>query len=327
MNIWLANGKSYQADGTRSILDAARDSGLVLEYSCRTGRCGTCVAKVVSGKTELLTVESSITNEKLESDCILTCCRAPASDIELDIEDLGDLASYIPKTMPARIHSIKLVSPDIIQVSLRTPPSIKLEYRAGQYIDLIGPEGVRRSYSLANAPHANGKLELDIRKVDNGKLSQYWFNEAKVNDLLRLEGPLGTFCLRNKPVSTLVLLATGTGIAPIKAILEELDSNDAPLNYEFIRVYWGGRVEEDLYWEPDFQKLPLQFIKVLSRAPKSSSRHGYVQDALVADGVDLTNSAVYACGSKAMIDSAKASLIELGLSEKQFYSDAFVSSS
>lgn len=260
---------------------------------------------------------------------ILTCCRTVASDLELDIEDLGDLARYIAKTVPARIDSIKPVSFDVVEVDLRTLPASTVEFRAGQYIDVIGPTGVRRSYSLANAPRKDGKLKLEIRKVEGGQLSRYWFDQAKENDLLRLEGPFGTFCLRAKSTKNLVLLATGTGVAPIKAILEELIASSAhgTIGYEAIYLYWGGRIQDDIYWLPKFADLPLSFIPVLSRAAEWSGRAGYMQDAVIADQIELGLTSVYACGSESMIHSAREILVAAGLNSKQFYSDAFVSSS
>lgn len=326
--IQLANETSFVSTGEETILTAAMKSEVALEYSCRTGRCGICKAYLISGDTIALAPETSLSPEESAKGYILTCCRGPTSDVKLDIEDLGDLAKYKIKTLPARIDHIKLVSYDVVEVTLRTPPNSLLDYRAGQYIDVIGPKGIRRSYSLANAPREDGKLKLEIRKVEGGQLSQYWFNEAKQNDLLRIEGPLGTFCLRNKSSKNLVLLATGTGIAPVRAILEELSMSvsEGGIRYEHIFLYWGGRVEEDLYWTPEFLELPLSFVPVLSRSPHWIGRSGYVQQAVLEDQIDLSDASVYACGSETMIHSAKEVLVAEGLNPRQFYSDAFVSS-
>ena len=327
--IELLNGKRFESDDGQTILAAALKFELALEHSCRTGRCGVCKARVISGETNVVTPETSLTSENVSAGYVLTCCRSAATDLELDIEDLGDLVKFKAKTLPARIDTIKQLSQDVVEVVLRTPPASNLDFRAGQYIDVIGPQGVRRSYSIANAPRDDGKLKLEIRKVDGGQLSHYWFNEAKKNDLLRLEGPLGTFCLRTNPSKNLILLATGTGIAPVKAILEELSTFVAGglPRYEQIYLYWGGRVREDLYWSPDFPDLSLNFITVLSREYEWEGRTGYVQNAVLADDIDLSAAAVYACGSEKMIHSAKEALVAAGLNPKQFYSDAFVSSS
>lgn len=325
--VTLANGVSFAVGNDETILSAAGTSEITLEHSCRTGRCGVCKAKVLAGDTTVIQPEISLTKDEFDAGYVLTCCRAASSDIALDIEDLGDFTSLKPKTLPARIDSLERVSEDVIAVTLRTPPSSQLVFRAGQYIDVIGPEGIRRSYSLANAPRSDGKLRLEIRRVDGGLLSQYWFDKAKANDLLRIEGPLGTFSRRASPVKNLIFLATGTGIAPVKAMLEELASSTDKNSYDQICVYWGGRTLTDLYWTPEFEDLQMSFIPVLSRQSDYDGRRGYVQQAVIDDGIDLSVSSVYACGSEAMIASAKALLMGAGLNEKAFYSDAFVSSS
>ena len=322
----LANATNYECSPEQTLLEAARLQGLALEHSCRTGRCGTCKAHVLRGATKPLMPEESLSDKERAEGVILTCCRAPLSCVELDIEDLGELGRIRPKTLPCRIDSLRRVSSDVIELTLRTPPNAELEYVPGQYVEMIGRDSLRRSYSIANAPRKDGKLTLQIRKVANGQMSRYWFEQAGHDDLLRLEGPFGTFSLRRTSVSQLVLLATGTGIAPLKAMLEQLASYPEKNSYEQIHLYWGGRVEEDLYWRPEFPELSIRFVPVISRSNVWAGARGHVQDVLLADQVDLNDSVVYACGSEAMIASARQSLTAAGLEEKRFYSDAFVSS-
>jgi len=322
----LFNSKSFDCQAEQTLLEAARMQGIALEHSCRTGRCGVCRAQILSGTTNAIKVEESLTADEQANGFILTCCRTAVTDVSLDIEDLGKLGNIQTQTLPCRIDSLSLLTDDVIEVTLRTPPTSRLTYLPGQYIDVIGKDGLRRSYSVANAPRDDGKLTLQIRKVPNGEMSRYWFDEAKANDLLRLEGPLGTFCLRPSQASQLVLLATGTGIAPIRAMLEQLAANPAVHTYRQIHVYWGGRTEKDLYWTPDYPSLPLRFVPVLSRSPDSAGAKGYVQDAALADGMDIKDAVVFACGSESMIASAKSKLVAAGLNPKNFHSDAFVSS-
>jgi len=310
----------------RSILESARQAGIMLEHSCRTGRCGVCKAKVISGETDVIQAEESLAAEDEANSLILTCCRAAKTDLQLDIEDLGELGSIQIKTLPCRIDSLQLLSDDVVEVLLRTPPNSRIEYLPGQYIDMIGKDGLRRSYSIANAPRQDGKITLQIRKVEQGKMSQYWFEEAKANDLLRMEGPLGTFCLRKSNAKQLILLATGTGIAPVKAILEQLATTPVTNTYNHIYLYWGGRTDQDIYWQPAFESLPITFTPVLSRTPEWQGRKGYIQQAVIEDGHDLLDAVVYACGSETMIHSAHEQLVTAGLNNKHFYSDAFVSS-
>lgn len=322
----LSNTKTFNYQPEQTLLEAARAQGIALEHSCRTGRCGVCKAQVLDGETTPIKTEESLTAEDLSAGFILTCCRTAVTDVSLDIEDLGELGNIETRTLPCRIDRLLRLTDDVIEVTLRTPPTSRLAYLPGQYIDVIGKDGLRRSYSVANAPRDDGKLTLQIRKVPNGEMSRYWFDKAKANDLLRLDGPLGTFCLRPSQASQLVLLATGTGIAPIRAMLEQLVAHPAANTYRQIHVYWGGRAEKDLYWTPDYPALPLRFVPVLSRSPDSAGAKGYVQDVALADGIDLKGTVVYACGSESMISSAKSRLVTAGLNPKNFHSDAFVSS-
>jgi CDP-4-dehydro-6-deoxyglucose reductase len=206
------------------------------------------------------------------------------------------------------------------------PPDAIFDFIAGQYIDLIGPNGVRRSYSLANAPRADKTLELHIREVETGVLSQYWFQDANINDVLRLNGPMGTFSLRNVAQRDLVFLATGTGFAPVKAMLESLTNFSVEEKPKSVTVLWGGRYQHDLYF--DVMTLPgnVTYIPVLSRETTWPGEQGYVQDIFLRKHSNLSNCVVYACGSDAMIRSAKDLLIAAGLPDRHFYSDAFVCS-
>lgn len=325
--VTLSNEKTFSCEPGVTLLDSAKKHGVVLEYSCRSGRCGVCKAHAI-GDTEVIHHDESVLSvNEVASGYILTCCRTATGNVRLDIEDLGQFADIKSKTLPCRVDSFQCLADDVVEVILRLPPKDPLNYLPGQYVDIIGKNGVRRSYSIANAPRADGKLELQIRQVEGGVMSQYWFEELAANDLLRLEGPQGTFALRNTSPTNLVFLATGTGIAPVKAILEQMKADPELAAGKKVWVYWGGRHAKDIYWTPELGSLPISFIPVLSRSDSGwEGRTGYVQDVLAHDGLDLADTVVYACGSEHMIHSAKEKLLTLGLPHKNFYSDAFVSS-
>jgi CDP-4-dehydro-6-deoxyglucose reductase len=328
--ILLSNGKTFSSTDGASVLESAKAAGLMLEHSCRIGRCSSCKAKVTSGTTIALRPEESLSRQERDDGWILTCVRAAQGDeVSLDIEDLGDVARFTARTLPCRIDSLELLSPDVVKVLLRLPPNASFGYLAGQYVDVIGHGGVRRSYSIANAPGTSERIELHIRKVPGGTLSEYWFERAKLNDLLRLSGPLGTFFFRRPTVADeTVFLATGTGIAPIKAMLEALAQRPPIERPQSLTVYWGGRTAPDIYWQPKFDGLQLRFVPVLSRADSDwTGVRGHVQDALLANYPSLDTLDVYACGSNAMIASAKQILVNSGLHSKRFHSDAFVCTS
>lgn len=324
--ITTSNGRSFEARSDESLLDAALRQGVVFDYSCRTGRCSSCKGRIRSGETNAVHDEIGLSAEDKAHGFVLTCVRRACGPVELEIDDLGDVVLPEAKTLPCRIQSIERLAHDVIRVMLRLPPTSALEFIPGQYVDVIGAEGLRRSYSVANAPRADKQIELHIREVSEGAMSRYWFQQAKVNDLLRLRGPLGTFFLRGQAGKDLVLLATGTGIAPVKAILEGLSGQQANAQPRSLTVYWGGRHREDLYWQPP--EMPgLQFVPVLSRACADwTGQRGHVQDAMLRDHAYLADTLVYACGSDAMIHSAQAQLHAAGLPDRQFHSDAFVCS-
>lgn len=327
--VTISSGKTFAAQEGEALLDAALRQQVVLDYSCRTGRCSSCKGRVRSGITEARHDEIGLSAEERDQGFILTCVRQAKGPIELEIDDLGDIALPEAKTLPCRIQSLERLSSDVLQVVLRLPPASPLSFLPGQYIDVIGTGGLRRSYSVANAPREDRTLELHIREVPSGEMSRYWFGDAKVNDLLRLRGPLGTFFLRDQAGMDLVLLATGTGIAPVKAILEGLAGLGDEALPRSVTVYWGGRHREDHYWTPP--DLPrLRFVPVLSRADASwTGARGHVQQVLLADlgsAADFQRLRVYACGSDTMIHGAQTALRAAGLPERHFHSDAFVCS-
>ena len=325
----LAGGKRFTTEEGETMLDAAARNAINLNYSCKSGRCSTCKCKVLSGVTKALQPETGLTEEEKAGGWILSCVRSAETDVVLEADDLGGIALPVPKTLPCRISAINRLAPDVLQVHLRLPPTADFKFIPGQYIDVIGPSGVRRSYSLAKASFADKLLELHVRAVEGGVMSHYWFNQAKLNDLLRLHGPLGTFFLRDTADIDLIFLATGTGIAPVKAMLESLANFQADKLPKSVTVLWGGRKSQDFYLNMADIQGDHTYIPVQSRPDQGwSGAKGYVQDVPLDSISDLTlkNAAVYACGSDAMIHSAKAKFVATGLPAKRFYSDAFVCS-
>lgn len=326
-SIVLSSGKSFSTVGEESILAAAQRHLISFPHSCKTGRCSTCKCKVLQGEATALQIETGLTDAEKAEGWILSCVRSAQTDVTLEVEDLGNIVLPPSKTLPCRISSIDPLATDVVRVMLRLPPTADFSSIPGQYIDVIGPGGVRRSYSLANANMADKTLELHIRAVDGGVMSDYWFKQAKANDLLRFNGPLGTFFLRGLNQLHLVFLATGTGIAPVKAMLESLAHMASEQAPQSVTVFWGGRTAEDLYFDPQTIPTGHRFVPVLSRAALGwAGVSGYVQNALLATQPDLARTAVYACGSDAMIRSAKTSLLAAGLPDNRFFADAFVPS-
>lgn len=325
--IALSSGKSFPISAGTTILDAAAQAKVLLPYSCKTGRCSTCKCKVLSGTTQALHPEAGLSDVEKVDGWILSCVRTAETDILLEVDDLDGVVLPTAKTWPCRISEIKQLAPDVMQIFLRLPPSADFDFIPGQYVDIIGSAGIRRSYSLANAASESKLLELNIRSVNGGAMSDYWFNQAKQNDLLRLNGPLGTFLLRDVAGIDLIFLATGTGIAPIKAMLESLAHYPPDKQPKSATVLWGARYPSDFYLAVNEIAADYSYIPVLSRPDEEwDGDVGYVQDVLLKTVPNLLNAAVYACGSDAMIHSAQKSLLAAGLPANRFYSDAFVCS-
>ena len=324
MKIKTKENKTFEGSVEQSILDSALKANLVFEYSCKTGQCGVCKTTLLEGDVVELQPQLALTEQQKKNNQILTCCCAPKTDILIDAEDLSALHGIETKTLPARINSIKKHTSEIIEVTLRLPPTAYFKFLEGQYLDII-QNNLRRSYSIASTA-SHKEITLLIKRFENGKMSDYWFNHAKENDLLRIEGPKGTFFLR-KNSEPLLFLATGTGIAPIMSILNSLDDSQNFQQECPITVYWGSRYPEEFVWQPDFKKINVEFIKVCSKPTQDwIGETGYVQNIAIQKQPGLADCAVYACGSNTMIQAAKKLFTEAGLPENQFYSDAFVQS-
>jgi CDP-4-dehydro-6-deoxyglucose reductase len=326
--ITLNSGSAlFEADSKVSILDAATAAGITLPYSCRTGRCGTCKCKLIGGQTTVLYAETGLDAEEKDEGWILGCARVANTDLLLEVECLSSTSLPPARTLPCRITSIERPAPDLASIRLRLPPASDFKFIPGQHIDVVGRDGLRRSYSLASAGPADGGLELHIRAVEGGAMSAYWFNLAKVDDLLWLRGPRGTFFLRDVSGVDLIFLATGTGIAPVKAMIESLSFPSSVGGPKSVTVLWGARTVRDLFL--DIGRMPAvhRFIPVLSRAGDDwDGARGHVQDVLLARNPDLEDAVVYASGSAAMIRDARAALLRAGLPANRFRSDAFVCS-
>jgi CDP-4-dehydro-6-deoxyglucose reductase len=326
-NITLKNGTKFQCDSHTTIFESAKSNGIILDHSCLSARCRSCIMQIEKGSVTDRLDDLVLSVEEKSNNWILSCNAMPNSDLILNGEELGDIKFYDRKIIPAKIQSITSLNDRVIQVALRLPPNSNFTYNSGQYVNIIKGD-IKRSYSIANAFEENGLLGFFIKKHEEGVMSHYWFEEVRVNDLIRIEGPIGSFFLRKTEVENIIFMATGTGIAPIKAMLEEIDKsinrNDHKCSYW---IFIGARFEEDFFWKPEeFTNIyNLKYIPVLSRGHDDwKGERGYIQEIVLKQNISLSSSQVYACGSKEMIESAKKLLIENGLRENQFFADVFV---
>jgi CDP-4-dehydro-6-deoxyglucose reductase len=305
---------SFTSDGV--ILEDALVQNIPLEYSCKTGDCGTCCAEILSGSIE------TKDGELVHSGKFLTCQSKAKSDLILKANYYPELVHIKQKIVPCKVVIFDYAAKDVVVIIFRLPPKANFEYLPGQHVDLSF-NGVKRSYSIANAICDNKSIELHIRNLPNGKMSGLLFGDLKENQLMRIEGPKGTFFVRDN-TKPLILVATGTGIAPIKAIVEDLVNKG---DRRPIHVYWGMRHLEDFYCKElidlaeELEHINLN--KILSGGSSEVYKNGYVQNSVVADFSELSDYEVYACGSIKMIDDARKLFIEHGLPAAAFHSDAF----
>lgn len=322
--------QTFSATDDESLLDAALGAGLLLPHGCRDGACGACKARITKGRIEQGTVaESALSAVERETGYALLCKARARSDLVIEVRGVTRADDIVPQRMPCRVQELQRVAEDVMVLKARLPASHTFRFHAGQYIDVLLPDGRRRSFSIANAPHQNEHLELHIRHVPGGHFTGQVFGAMQVRDILRIEGPLGSFFLREDRDRPIVLLAGGTGFAPVKSIVEHVIASGNPRR---LMLYWGARTREGLYmhdlgssWEQMLRGL--RYVPVLSEAAAIDEwrgRRGLVHQALMADIPDLSGHDVYACGAPAMIDAARRDLTaHCKLAPDAFFADAF----
>lgn len=322
--IQINNEVSFQAEGSSSILESAKSNNITLEHSCLNGRCNSCKAKVEIGETEAFRPETGLSKSEIEEGFILTCSRRALSDLQVSVDNYIEGVLETPRTIPAKVNSIIRHTQDLIELELRLPPKANFKFKPGQYVNIICG-AIRRSYSISSMSR-DGRLSFYIRSYEGGEMSRYFFSEMKINDLLRVEGPLGTFFYRKTNMKNIIFLATGTGIAPVNSILQEIEAKPELVQNKRLYVFWGNRKAIDAFWMPKFKKIKVEYFSCFSReeVKQSGCYKGYVQNVLADQEIDYKNSEIYACGSPQMINDACEHFLQNGGSSKRFKSDAFV---
>ena len=320
------SGHSFSVNTDESILDAALRQGYSFPFGCRGGACGACKATIISGTVYYPDEDEISALDQLNDNEALLCKAVASSDTVIEVNDIPELAAIKSQKVPAKIKEMNKMTDDVIQLFLKLPDDCSLNFLAGQYIDIVLADGGHRSFSLANMPQNNGQLELHIRHIDGGKFTDSVFNELKSRDLLRIEGPLGSFFLREDSDTDLIFVAGGTGFAPIKSIIEHLIAQKSQRN---IYLYWGARETAGLYqnelaqsWADQHDNI--NYIPVLSDQEDDwGGARGLVHQQVIANHGDFANCSAYVCGAPAMVKTAHQDFIQKGLAEDQFFSDAF----
>ncbi len=328
------SGRTFDVQRDEPLLAAAIRQGVGLPYGCRDGACGSCKSRLLQGRViHGAHQQKALSLAEEEAGLILTCCATPQTDCVVEARSVPGAGEFAVLKMPTRVISIGKPTPDVALLRLQLPANQRFQYHAGQYVEFILAGGARRSYSMANAPGRVGSppaIELHIRHMPGGLFTDAVFSTLKDKDILRLEGPFGSFFLREsaKPI---ILLASGTGLAPIKALVEQLQDSGSTRP---VQLYWGCRSRADLYLNDWAERAAaehavLHYIPVLSEPLPGdhwTGRTGLVHQAVMADWPDLSGHQVYACGAPVMVDAAQRDFTAAcGLPADEFLADAFTS--
>jgi CDP-4-dehydro-6-deoxyglucose reductase len=333
----VPSGKQFSVDQGETILAAALRAGVVLPYGCKDGACGSCKSQIVQGEVDYGSYQrKALSDTERDQGGVLICCATPKTDVVIKARVVAAEGMIPIRKIPCRVQSIARAAPDVAIVKLQLPAMEKFDYLAGQYIDILLKDGKRRSYSMASAPHQGNVVELHIRHTPGGAFTDAVFgsgtpsvNAIKEKDILRFEGPQGTFFLREDSSKPIVFVASGTGFAPVKAVIEHAASKNIQRP---MVLYWGGRRPHDLYqselaaqWE---KSMPgFRYVPVISDAlPEDhwQGRTGFVHHAVMQDFPDLSGHQVYACGAPIVVQSAKQDFVgQCKLPEEEFFADAF----
>lgn len=319
------HGGCFSCLPDQTLLEAALAAGYALPHSCRAGACNCCQLTLVSG--DVRHADPVAGNTPAPDGQCRTCQAFPLGDMVLAAPTVPKTAGQRVVTSGAKVLDVTRPSADVAVVKLQLPANTGFAFQAGQYMDVLLKDGARRSYSMANAPTDDGVIEWHIRRMPEGRFSTHAYDKLKAGAMLRVEGPFGSFTLQDGD-APVVLLASGTGYAPIAALLK---THGAELARRKAVLYWGGRTWSDLYavetvadWEAQFPGVRL--IPVLSEPDAAwQGRRGFVHTAVLADWPNLAGHEVYACGNPLMIDAARACFVaEAGLPTGNFFADAFV---
>jgi CDP-4-dehydro-6-deoxyglucose reductase len=321
----LPTEHNFEVEPGETLLAAALRQGIGLPYGCRDGKCGSCAARLLEGRVDYPTGKTEALEGQPQDTC-LTCQAVPASDLVIRVREVASAAMIEVRTLPCRVSRKERLNHDVMRLFLKLPENQRLQFLAGQYLDFILRDGRRRAFSIANAPHDDEEIELHVRHVPGGEFTAYVFDNMPEKSILRIQGPLGTFVLREDSDRPILMMGGGTGFAPLKGMIEHAIhiGLDRP-----ITLYWGVRARRDLYL-PDLpeawsQRLQgFRFVPVLSEPdPDWTGRAGFVHTAIVEDHPDLSGFDVYMSGPPVMVEAGRDAFESRGLARDHMFSDAF----
>jgi NAD(P)H-flavin reductase/ferredoxin len=312
-----------------TILEAGLRAGIALPFECRSGGCGVCKCAVLQGKVDQgVHQERALTEDERRAGKVLMCCATPLSDLDLECENIGATSDIPIRTFMARVQKLERFTDDVMRVMLKPLDPEPIRFHAGQYINIVLEDRERRAFSFATAPHEAELIELHVKLIPGGAFTTYVFNAMKEGDMLRCEGPIGSFYLREDTDRPIIFVAGSTGFAPVKSMVEY--AFHAGLKRP-MHLYWGVKSPGDFYmkalaehWAGEHDNF--KFIPVVSEpVPEDhwQGRTGSVHEAILQDFPNMTGCEVYACGSVGMVETVHSAFLQKGMAEDRCFSDAF----
>jgi CDP-4-dehydro-6-deoxyglucose reductase len=324
-----SSGHTFAVNSGESVLDAALRQGIILPYGCRNGACGSCMGTLTSGTVDYKHgTPSGLSATDINDGKVLFCQARPVSDLTIQVREVDAARDIEVKTLPCRVNKLEHLAHDVIRIYLKIPDTERLQFLAGQYIDVLLKDHAPRAFSIANPPHDDDFIELHIRNVQGGYFSAQVFNQMQEKAMLRFKGPLGTFFLREDTDRPAILIGGGTGFAPLKGMLEHAFQIGIK---QPLHLFWGVRAARDLYLD----ELPVRWMKshgnfrytpVLSEPLPADNRGGetgFVTDSVIQQYPDLSAYDVYMSGPPVMVETGHKLFMQHGLNESRFFSDAF----
>ncbi len=326
----ISSGAVFTVNEGESVLNAALRQGVMLPYSCKNGTCGSCKGHLESGEVHYpFHPPMALSREEIGEGCALLCQAEPTGDLVIRAREIEAVRDIHIRKMPARVIEKTLLTPDVMRIKIKLPTAQRLQFLAGQYLEILLDDGKRRAFSIASPPQCEDEIELHVRHVDGGGFTGWVFDQMKVRDILRLEAPLGTFFIRNDGLKRpMIFMGGGTGFAPLKSMLEDLLAHQ---DKRPVHLFWGARSRADLYLHEQAlewaeKNAHLKYSSALLEAgdaQSSDSFHGNVHEAVLQTYPDLSGFDIYMSGPPAMIDASRNAFLEHGAEKQRIFFDSF----
>ena len=325
----LPSDHEFTAEPGENLLDAALRAGLSIRYSCSSGSCGECRARLVSGQLgERQPQDYAFGQRERDEGQFLLCRTTAATDLVLEAVEARGAADIPVQQITTQVCKLARLTDEVMELQVRTPRSKTLWFLAGQHVRLSIDGLAPRNKSVASCPCNGRVLQFHVRRAPGDPFSEYVFNRLKLRDSLEIEGPFGEFVLDESSPRPLIFIAFETGFAPIKSLIEHAISLE--MNQP-MRLYWIARDEPEHYLEnycrswhdalDDFTFTPITAKADAGEPTPSEQALAQASARIVAEHPDLSGFDVYANGPDSLFTGLCGTLLEKGLPAERLFMD------